>query len=182
MSLEIEVKILEIDVAQIIAGIEQMGARCEGEWLLKTSIYDFGDRRLLKQQSYVRIRSEGAHWHMTYKRAPKEHRKDAKVREEFDMEIGDPQVAEQILLGLGLQRTLYFEKKRQHYRHGDIVFDIDELPRLPIYLEIEAPSSEAIYATMASLGIPAHKAVTWGPRELLAHYGIKIDHIKELRF
>lgn len=182
MAIEIEVKILEIDVERLLATIEAMGARCAGDWLLKTSIYDFPGRSLLARQGYVRIRNEGEEWHLTYKCVPAGERTDAKVREEVDTIVSDPQAAERILLGLGLRRHLYFEKKRRHYRCGDIVFDIDQLPGIPVYLEIEAPTSAAIYDTLHRLEIPAHKALSWGPRELLAHYHIDIDKIQELRF
>lgn len=185
-ALEIEVKILEVDQTQIAAQIERLGGRLEGDWFLKTYIYDFPDRRLLARKSYIRIRNEEANvWHCTMKRVPQNiamFGHDAKVREELDTIVSDPAVAAEILGGLGLEQTLYFEKKRRHYRYGTILFDLDELPGIPPYLEIESDSLAKVQEGLALLGIPPDRAVTWGPRELLAHYQIDVAQIRELTF
>jgi len=180
MSTEIEVKILEIDPLSLIAKIESFGGKCLGDWLIYTTIYDFPDRKLLSKGGYVRIRNEGPVWHCTYK--SKITQDSAKKMLELDMQVNDPEIADQILKALGLQEVLFFEKRRRHYVSGPIIFDIDQLPGIPPFLEIEAPSQEEVEAGMEILKIDRKKALSIGPKELLAHYGIDIDKIRELRF
>lgn len=177
---EIEVKVLEIDTAKIVAQIEAWGGVCTGNWLMRTSLYDFPDRRLLNNGGHIRIRNEGDTWHCTYKRKISDT--EAKVMEELDLGISDPDTADKILRALGLERILYFEKKRLHYQKDHIVFDIDELPRIPTYLEIEAPSWEEILQVLQVFNIPREKALPIGPKSLLHLYGIDIDKIGALRF
>jgi adenylate cyclase class 2 len=184
MSTEIEVKVLEIEPARIISKIEQLGGVQAGNWLIRTQVYDFPDRRLLSQGSYIRVRNEGSIWHWTYKRKISQSAKcmEAKTMEELDVEASDPETVHHILQALGLEVVLYFEKKRQHYKNGSVIFDVDELPTIPPFLEIEAPSLQEIHDALEKLGIPPQKALSLGPKELLAFYGIDLDKIKELRF
>lgn len=177
MGVEIEVKVLEIQVPAMILKIESAGGEFEGEWLQTTSLFDFPDLRLLKEGGYVRVRNEGTAWRLTRKR-----RSSPEAVDELEVRVDDPGTAGDILLSLGLEKVLYFEKKRRQYRRGNTVFDIDELPTLPAYLEIEAPSRHEIDAALSLLAIPPERALFIGPEEFLAHYGLNLKQLRELRF
>ena len=180
MAIEIEVKILNVVPLEIMERLERAGAQSMGEWFVETRVFDFPDRRLLSAGGYVRIRNEGTQWHCTYKK--KISQDQAKTMLEMDMQVSDPQTACEIFKALGLEIVLCFEKKRRHYEYEDWVFDLDELPGVPPYLEIEASSWEEIERALDFLGIDRSRGVSMGPKELLAHYGMSIDEIQELRF
>lgn len=192
MGTEIEVKILDIDVTETIKKIESMGAKLEGDWLMETRIYDFPDRRMLNNKSYLRLRSEGDKICCTHKSPQKNQ--DYKVMEEKEILVSDFDVAASIFEALGLEEVMRFEKKRLHYRLGsslnndlnseeeDVVFDLDTLPLVPSFLEIETFSLEKMEEILELMDISPEKALPIGPRELLAHYGYDIDEIKTMTF
>ena len=180
MGTEIEVKILNINFELIQKKIENIGAKLKWHSLIETTVYDFPDRRLILSGGYVRVRNEGKKWRCTYKK--KISSENTKTCEEIDFGISDPENMKTFLNKLGLEKILSFEKLRWHYKKGAVYFDIDEIPGIPKYLEIEAPSSSKIDSTLEKLGIDKSNVVTFGPKELLAMYGIDIDKIKELRF
>ena len=181
MATEIEIKVLDICEQNLENKIQALGAKLEGDWLMETLIFDYPDRRLLKNKSYVRIRSEGKDIKCTYK-TPLGSEQQHKVMQEHEVIIDSTDNMKSILLGLGMEVILHFEKKRKHYTYGDYVFDIDTLPNIPTYLEIEAPSSDLLQEILQQLEIPTHKANAMGPKEVLAHYGLNIDTITEMRF
>ncbi len=196
MGTEIEVKILDIDVAETIKKIESMGAQLEGDWLMETRIYDFPDRRMLNNKSYLRLRSEGDKICCTHKSPQKNQ--DYKVMEEKEILVSDFDAAASIFEALGLEEVMRFEKKRLHYRlrsdlnndsdngldnqEEDIFFDLDTLPLVPSFLEIETFSLEKMEEILKLMDISPEKALPIGPRELLAHYGYDIDQIKTMTF
>lgn len=181
MTTEIEIKVLDICQKNIENKIQKLGAHLQGDWLMETLIFDYPDRRLTQNKSYVRIRSEGEEIKCTYK-TPLGAQDQHKIMQEHEVTINDTTSMKNILLGLGLEVILHFEKKRKHYVYNEFVFDIDTLPNIPTYLEIEAPSSEKLTEMLVRLDIPVDTANAMGPKEVLAHYGLNIDTISEMKF
>jgi adenylate cyclase class 2 len=180
-SLEIEVKVLGVDRASVVAAIERAGGRKEFAAFYRTFLYDFPDRRMLAQGGYVRIRNEGAKWVAVCKKRAREGG-GAGAMEEVEVGLSDSESGAQFLEALGLRRFFCFEKKRTRYSCGCAVFDMDELPGLPSYLEIEAPSWEEVDAALGLLGIAGERALRIGLGEFLALCGVDPAETPELRF
>lgn len=181
MATEIEIKILDICKENVENKIQKLGASLQGDWLMETLIFDYPDKRLTQNKSYVRIRSEGKDIKCTYK-TPLDGQLEHKIMEEHEVVIDSIANMKNILCGLGLEVILHFEKKRQHYVYEEFVFDIDTLPNIPTFLEIEAPSSGKLDEILCQLDIPKEKTNAMGPKEVLAYYGLDIDTITEMRF
>jgi len=62
---------------------------------------------------------------------------------------------DEVLTALGLTPTLTIQKKRASYRLGSCLVELDELPLIGRFVEIEAPSPEKIESIRAQLAIPS---------------------------
>ncbi|HLF54924.1 MAG TPA: hypothetical protein VI612_04340 [Candidatus Nanoarchaeia archaeon] len=77
---------------------------------------------------------------------------------------------------LKLMERLGFEvrkkktKRRESFRKGDVVFDIDKYPGIPALLEIEAPTQRVVAYYVRRLGYSMSDATNMSFRELEEHY------------
>jgi adenylate cyclase class 2 len=76
-----------------------------------------------------------------------------KSREEIETEVADPDSMIAIFRALGLEQSLSFEKKRESWRVDDCQVELDEVPYLGKFVEIEGPSEASIAAVQQKLGL-----------------------------
>jgi adenylate cyclase class 2 len=76
-----------------------------------------------------------------------------KDREEIESDVGDAAAFREILQRLGFQPVVIYEKRRAGYAVADCTIEVDELPRLGWFVEIEGPTEAAIRASQARLGL-----------------------------
>ena len=69
------------------------------------------------------------------------------------MEITDGDSIEKLLLAIGYEKAIVFEKKRRVYRLGGCEVALDELPLLGSFVEIEGPDGEKIADVQKNLGL-----------------------------
>ncbi|MBI4869712.1 MAG: class IV adenylate cyclase [Candidatus Wallbacteria bacterium] len=147
---EIEVKVLGVDPGELRRKLFELGAERVKKGREVNQMFDFSDGRLFARGGYVRVRSFSGRCTLTIK----ERIGSGPFREsrEHETEVSDPGETRLFLeaLGLGLRRV--DEKDRESYRLGDILYEIDEWPGYPPYLEVEAPTREAVEAGLAKLG------------------------------
>lgn len=87
------------------------------------------------------------------------------------------------LLGLvGLTPRGYQENRRTSYTLDGVRLEIDEWPRIPPYLEIEADDEAQVWNTAAALGIDRERLTSINTTKVYARYGIDLDSIADLRF
>jgi adenylate cyclase class IV len=89
---------------------------------------------------------------LTYK-GPRLARGRAKSRVEIQTTVEDPKAIEDILRALGLVRRLVIQKRRASYRLGRCLVELDELPILGCFVEIEGASARAIDAAARHIGL-----------------------------
>ena len=77
----------------------------------------------------------------------------AKIRHEMQTRLDDEPGVLAVLEAMGLAPTFAVQKRRASYRLGDCLVELDELPLLGCFVEIEAPREEDIPATARRLGI-----------------------------
>jgi adenylate cyclase class 2 len=169
MAGEIEVKVLEIDTRDVERRLRAMGARKVFSGKVVTVMYDFPDRRLRDSDVVVRLRSMGGKYilgaktGLTYSRVKSAH--------EHELVVDDPECLENILAAIGLEPRRRFVKHRIAYALGSCHVDIDKLPGIPTYLEIEAPNQRKLFPFLERLGFSRKDAKPWGTGQLLKHYG-----------
>lgn len=159
--MEIEVKIKVTSHDAIRAALKARGAVCLGCVVETNDILDQSDASLAKRGAALRVRGvtpvEG---HppaatMTFKGPIQPGR--FKTREEIEVPISDSANAVRILTSAGLRVVLHFEKRRESWQLDDCRVELDELPVLGCFVEIEGPAESAIDVALHSLGLQNEK-------------------------
>jgi len=181
MSRERECKILEIDTGDVVLKLENMGAEKDFEGEVISHVFDYEDRRLAKDGRLLRLRTMGDVATLTFKGAIRREQK-AKVREEHELEVGDPETMRTILNELGLDEVARSGKHRVSFLlhregSGNIRFELDTLPGIPTFLEVEAGSEEAMKSIVKELGFREHEMRPWTGRDVVNFYR-KLDSAK----
>lgn len=94
---------------------------------------------------------------ITYK-GPKDKREPgtlSKRRLEVQTHCDDAVAIEEVLRWCGLHPRRIIQKRRATYRLGSCTVELDELPRIGCFVEVEGPSEKVIDRVCAELGIEA---------------------------
>lgn len=97
----------------------------------------------------LRLRRTDAGAVLTFK-GPRQVVEGIKAREEIETAVGEPDVLEAILRGLGLLPVFRYQKYREVYEWKDVEIVLDETP-VGTFIEIEGPIT-GIHASAAALG------------------------------
>jgi adenylate cyclase class 2 len=170
---EIEVKILEIDPADLCRKLEALGAQKSFDGEMSAIFFDFPDGSIRNAGDVLRLRAEGDTSVLAYKKHIS--REGAKVMAEYETVVSEPHSMLEILRALGLSRIAGTRKHRIEYRLGDahLVIDDyhDELAYIPPFLEIEAPGKDQLSALAQQLGFRPEDCLNWDTYDLVKHYG-----------
>ncbi len=91
-----------------------------------------------------------------------------KQREEIETEVADGSSAAAIIERLGFEVTLTFEKKRQSWKVQNCQVELDEVPLLGKFLEIEGPDATSVESVRTALGLANESLIKSGYSSLLA--------------
>lgn len=179
MTHEIEMKFRVPDLSAVRGAVEAAGGTFLGAVLQTDCYFDTPRLSLLRRDRGLRLRTSqplcgragnarptveggaaiGAM--VTYK-GPRYARGRAKSRREIQTTVADPQAVGDMLEELGLTRRLVIQKRRCTWRLGRCLVELDELPLLGAFVEIEGGGPRAIESTARRLDLA-------GP-PLKAHY------------
>jgi adenylate cyclase, class 2 len=157
MPTEVEIK-LQVDAHDPVrAKLQQRGAESLGKVLEINHIFDNAERTMLATDRGLRVREcrndhgELLRAILTYKgpRAPGR----IKRREEIELTVDDPAAASTLLEQLGFLEAVRFEKRRESWRLGDCLVELDEVPYLGAFIEIEGPDEAHIEQVRTELGL-----------------------------
>jgi len=152
---EIEAKLKVDSLQQIVEKLVELGAEFLAEQLQTDCYFDDAQSTLKNSDKALRLRrqltGETEKVLLTYK-GPKT-KDNFKKRQEIEIEIKDADSAEKLLLSLGYEKALVFEKKRRIWQVGDCVVALDELPLLGDFVEIEGPEDGKISDVQKDLGL-----------------------------
>jgi len=163
---EIEAKFKVENFRAIRSRLAEIGAVYLGTNLQTDTYYDTPGGSLLGEDKGLRIRNTrvlrtapGAEKCdtrplLTYKGPADDHQK-AKIRREIQTCIDSQDAMNEILIALGLTPTLTIQKKRAGYRLGKCLIELDELPLIGRFVEIEAPNPKRIETVRRKLIIEA---------------------------
>lgn len=172
---EIERKILDIDVRGLEARLKKLkpAPRKIFEGLVSVRYFDFSDGRIAHAKDLLRVRvihpkGKKPYTEVVYK-VYGGIQKGCKIFEEIETTLpGDQSVMFIKFFGaLGLKQKVFYEKKRTLFKQGNVAFEIDEHPRIPAFLEIEASSPAAIEKCVRLLGLSNHEQTAETISELL---------------
>ena len=163
MSVELECKVRVPSLAAVRDGLRAAVAEYVGRVIETNWLFDRDGGELLNAGCGLRVRSvevldgQGPGATLTYK-GP---RTDSafKCREEIEAGIGDPAAMASILHALGYHERVVFEKRRESWVLGSCAIELDELPKLGTFVEVEGPDENAIREALSALGLAAAEVV-----------------------
>lgn len=150
---EIEVKILGIDPDAIRSKLADLGAEKTFDGLLRVRYFDTPDGEIRKNGDLLRVRDyEGEKVEITHK-TNKRIDNGFKIYDEQNVHAEDFDEVTEMFKELGFEVTTYYEKKRAVFKFGNTEIVIDEYPKIPPFLEIEAESHDEIEEMIEKLGL-----------------------------
>ncbi|HLL89626.1 MAG TPA: class IV adenylate cyclase, partial [Tepidisphaeraceae bacterium] len=176
MPVEIEAKMKVEDLSAVRERLKAAGAEPAGSAVETNTFFDTEDRALLAGDRGLRTRearrADGTvKATMTYK-GPRNHGK-LKNRDEFEVMIGDATAAGAMLNALGYVTVLSFQKRRETWRLQGCLVELDELPHLGRFVEVEGPREDVVMAVRDQLGL--------GERPIVkaSYIAMLVQHLQE---
>jgi len=180
LSIEIEAKMRLADRAAVERRLRETGAE-ERETVLETNTYfDTRDGALKSGDQGLRIRV--THYAdrpdavtITHK-GPRAHGR-LKSRNETEVAVADARAAAELLGALGYIPVLSFEKKRSRWRLDGCNVELDDLPYLGPYCEIEGAEDDQVLAVREKLGLADAPLIRASYIAMLMSY-IRENHLR----
>jgi len=178
---EIEVKFKVDDFADVRRALRKAGARHLATVIQTDAYYDTPDGMLLSRDCGLRIRRVRCLRSGTGKidtrplltaKGPARGGA-AKVRVEAQTHLDNPAAVIEILKAVGLVLAVSIQKRRATYRLGESLVELDELPVIGRFIEVESPSRRALERTCRSLSL-AGRRITDHYLRLLTKAGVRL--------
>ena len=160
MAHEIESKFKVDDFSAVRRALRAAGAEYLCTVLQTDCYYDTSGKMLLSRDCGLRIRTvrclrRGAEKIDTRPlltvKGPADSSLEAKIRREVQTHLDNVEEVEEILLAVGMKPSLTIQKRRASYKLGKSLIELDELPLIGCFVEIEAPSQKQIQQTRQKL-------------------------------
>lgn len=174
MKTEIEARLLDVDEELFIKKLKDNNADFVGDWLQVRNCYDF---KPVRENSWIRLRREGDKTTLTIKEISTDKIDGTK---ESEIEVSDFDETNEILNKLGFFARSVQENRRIRFVLDDFEIDIDSWPKIPTYVEFEAPSDKHIKDVCKKLDIDFDRLITFGVTEIYRHYGFDIKTMPKL--
>jgi adenylate cyclase, class 2 len=157
MPLEIEVKLRISSHDAVRQKLRELRGSPTGRHLEVNTIFDSPNRSLFSARKALRVRvsrdldSAKEQAILTFK-GPRQTTQ-FKSREEIETYVSSPESMTAILNALDFTAVVSFEKKRESWNLDGCHVELDELPYLGKFVEIEGPSEAAIANVQRKLGL-----------------------------
>ena len=174
MAVEIEVKLSVLELNTPRARLVELGAQRLGKYLETNVFLDTEDRTLLAADEGLRLRhkknleTSQNEFIITYK-GPRQPGA-LMAREEIEFTGSDGDQAKAFLAALSFSPTLSFEKRRESWQFADCKVELDEVPHLGTFVEIEGPSEASVESTRKTLRLESLPVITKSYAALLADF------------
>ncbi|MCP4590786.1 MAG: class IV adenylate cyclase [bacterium] len=148
-------------------GAEYVGRVCE-----TNTIHDRSKGKLRKAGCGLRVRGievlDGAPQEATLTFKGPVQKAAFKQRDEIELPIGEAEDMRRLLEAIGFGEVFRFEKRRESWRLESSRVELDELPCLGLFVEIEGPTESDILAAQEALGLRDAKHISRGYVSMLA--------------
>lgn len=174
MAVEIEAKIAVEDLAPMRSRLAELGAKRIGAFAEVNVFFDNEDRSLLAADKGLRVRlnrntETGEEEHILTYKGPRQHG-PLKSREEVELIVEGSTEAAKLLACLGFVKTLSFEKRRESWHLDNCKVELDELPYLGTFVEIEGPDEASVQRVRQKLNLADRPAIKYGYIAMLSGY------------
>jgi adenylate cyclase class 2 len=148
---ELEVKFYLADLPALEARLRALGARLVQASLHEVNLrFDTPDRDLTRSYQVLRLRQDTAA-RMTYK-GPGKDKDGVRLRQEIEFSVSNFEAARDLLLALGYQVSVMYEKYRTTYALDEVEVTLDQMP-YGNFAEIEGPDPASIHRASERLGL-----------------------------
>jgi adenylate cyclase class IV len=151
---EIEARWINLDPKDIISRLKKIKAKKTGSYFFREWIFAYPEWRA--QQRRVRVRTDGTTSWLTYKANPSWN---IDSTQEIEVIISSADEMVSMMKAMEIPLLRYQEKKRESFEIGDIVFDVDFWPKIPMVLEIESTSEERVREGAQMIGLDWKDAI-----------------------
>lgn len=171
MATELEIKMRVDELESTRVALKRAGAKLVGRNREVNNFFDRPGNELLKTGSGLRIRLEtpldgsDRRTRITFK-GPRPAA-DA-PRREVEFFASEFESAVELFEATGFVKILSFEKVRESWELGGCEVELDELPQLGRFVEIEGEAIEAINRVREQLGLQDHPLVKEGYAEMMS--------------
>ena len=174
MPVEIEAKMAVADHGPVRDALRRVGAEPLGKVLERNVFFDTKDAALLAAGEGLRIRTNhdletGRETHVVTHKGPLQPGA-FKSREESELTVADAGDCARLFDKLGFVRTLSFEKRRESWKLGPCKVELDEVPHLGTYVEVEGPGEAEVTAAREALGLADRPVIKTSYIGLLTKY------------
>jgi adenylate cyclase class 2 len=180
MNLEIETKILDVNIPLIAEKLSSLGAekiqetRLIVDWYGPTGLTHKGD-----DPWYLRVRTTSDGKVELSWKSLAEHVGNTRQSKEINFNVDDSEKMGEFLQKLGLENYAHQEKDRISFTLQDWNFDLDKYPGMPAYLEVEGTSENHVAEAISLLGLESHTALSEGERKLISEqYGLDWNNMR----
>jgi predicted adenylyl cyclase CyaB len=161
MSHEMEAKYRVADFEPIRQALQQAGATGRGQVLQTDTFWDRPDETYRRNGCGLRLRvtralegdSHGDLRPLITFKGPLKGADGVKHRREIETRLDDAEAATQLLQATGLKRLTTIQKKRSSWKLGRCLVELDELPLIGRFVEIEGPDQQLIEQARRQLAI-----------------------------
>ena len=178
--MEIETKVLEVDTEDVKKKLKNLGAKETQNTRLVVDWYSVKDAEKYNSHPWhLRVRSySSGKSEITWKSISKAHGK-MKHNDEVNLIVGDAKAASMLLKNIGLENYAHQEKDRTSFVFKDWLFELDEYPDMPAYLEIEGKNSNHIKEAIILLGLTNHENTGEGEVKIIREkYGLNWNDMR----
>jgi predicted adenylyl cyclase CyaB len=187
MAVEIEAKMTVDSFDAVRARLRGAGAAGPVEHFEINTFFDTEDRSLLAADEGLRLRRDrdvaaASEKHVITYKGPRQLG-PLKSREEVEVEVSDPAAAVLLFERLGYLRTLSFEKRRESWKLDNCKVELDEVPHLGRFVEVEGPDEQSVMRVREKLGLSSRPIVRSSYIALLmSHLQERGDARRDVRF
>jgi adenylate cyclase class 2 len=164
MPIEIEAKMRVPDLGPIRARLEQLAATRRSRVIETNIIFDRPDASFSAAAQGLRVRQvrdpdtgKELPSTLTYKGPPQAG--PLKSREEIELTVSNGPAAAELLRRLGMQPVITFEKQRESWDLKGCHVELDQLPHLGSFVEIEGPAEPQVMQVRDLLQLNDHPII-----------------------
>jgi adenylate cyclase class 2 len=174
MALEIEIKLKVDHLSAVRDRLKQLSAKRVREVMETNIFFDTPDHSLLGSDCGLRlrhIRDLADHQEklvITYKGPRGEGQ--VKSREEIEVGVDSADNAVALLEKLGYVKMLTFEKRRESWKIEKCMIELDQLPHLGSFVEIECPTEAEVLKLRQKLGLAEVSPIAPTYADLVSHH------------
>ncbi|MFP4052806.1 MAG: class IV adenylate cyclase [Phycisphaerae bacterium] len=165
---ETEAKLKIDDHTPVREALHALDAEPIGRLLQTDTYFDSEDARLFETGCGLRIRTveplgegevrQSTDPLVTFK-GPLDPSSAVKRREEIETHCGSAEAMQRLLGVFDMQPRLIIQKRRESFLLDDCRIELDELPNIGCFVEIEGPSESAVSAVQEKLGLGGRESI-----------------------